>query len=132
MLEVVRRLALGVALIAAAATLLLVSDLASRVTAKAPPARGERPARVSLVQPAAQAVLDDGVRGMVDGLAARGYVEGKTLALRRFNAEGDAGVSAAIAREMANSDADLLLTVSTLSLQSVANANRAVRKPHVF
>lgn len=130
--EIVRRLALGVALIAAAAALLLVSDLGSRVTAKAPAARGDRPARVAVAQPASQAVLDDGVRGMVDGLAARGFVDGKTLALRKFNAEGDAGVSAAIAKEMANGDADLLLTVSTLSLQSVANANRAARKPHVF
>jgi len=33
---------------------------------------------------------------------------------------------------MTGSDADLLLTVSTLSLQSVANANRDIRKPHVF
>lgn len=130
--EIVRRLTLGVALIAAAATLLLVSDLGSRVTAKTSAARGDRPARVTLVQPASQAVLDDGVRGMIDGLSARGFVEGKNLALRKFNAEGDAGVSAAIAKEMANGDADLLLTVSTLSLQSVANANRATRKPHVF
>jgi ABC-type uncharacterized transport system substrate-binding protein len=131
MLEILRRLALGVALIVGAAALLLVSDLGSRVQS-APAAHRDRPARVALVQPASQAVLDDGVRGMIDALAARGYVDGRTLSLRKYNAEGDAGVSNAIAKEMTNSDADLLLTVSTLSLQAVANANRSVRKPHVF
>jgi ABC-type uncharacterized transport system substrate-binding protein len=131
MLEILRRLALGVALIVGAAALLLVSDLGSRVQS-APVAHRDRPARVALVQPASQAVLDDGVRGMIDALAARGYVEGSTLSLRKYNAEGDAGVSNAIAKEMTNGDADLLLTVSTLSLQAVANANRSVHKPHVF
>lgn len=131
MLETFRRLILGVALIVGAAALLLFSDLGSRVQS-APTPKRDRPARVSLVQPASQAVLDDGVRGMVDALAARGFVDGKTLALRKYNAEGDAGVSNAIAKEMVNSDADLLLTVSTLSLQAVANANRTVHKPHVF
>ncbi len=131
-METFRRLILGFALIAGAAALLLFSDLGSRVNDRPGAERGSRPARVSLVQPASQAVLDDGVRGIIDGLAARGYVDGDRLALRRYNAEGDVGVSAAIAREMVNGDADLLLTVSTLSLQSVANANRTARRPHVF
>jgi len=131
MLEISRRLALGLVLIIGAAALLLFSDLGSRVDASKAPKR-ERAARVALVQPASQAVLDDGVRGIVEALGARGYVDGQTLALKKYNAEGDAGVSAAIAKEMANGDSDLLVTVSTLSLQSVANANRTTRKPHVF
>lgn len=127
MLETLRRLALGLLLIAGASALLLISDLASRVKAKR-----SGPARVSLVQPASQSVLDDAVRGAVAAMADRGYIEGSTLNLTRYNAEGDAAVSAAIARQVVNSDADLLLTVSTLSLQSVANANHAARKKHVF
>jgi len=132
MLATLRRLVLGTALILGASTLLLVSDLGSRVEHGPATAKVGRVARVALVQPASQAILDDGVRGIVDALAARGYVDGHTMALRRYNAEGDATVSSAIAKEVVNSDADLVLTVSTLSLQSVANANRAVRKPHVF
>lgn len=131
MLETTRRLALGLALIVGASALLLFSDLGSRVEASKVPKR-DRAARVALAQPASQAVLDDGVRGIVDALASRGYVNGQTLTLKKYNAEGDAGVSAAIAKEMANGDSDLLVTVSTLSLQSVANANRTTRKPHVF
>jgi len=131
MLETFRRLALGLLLIAGASALLLFSDLGSR-TAVARKAMRTGPVRISLLQPASQAVLDDGVRGMIDALAARGYADGKSIALTKFNAEGDAASSAAIARQMTGSDADLLLTVSTLSLQSVANANRDTRKPHVF
>jgi ABC-type uncharacterized transport system substrate-binding protein len=131
MLETCRRLALGLLLIAGASALLLVSDLGSRAKPAHKPKR-DGVAKVSLLQPASQAVLDDGVRGIVDALAARGYADGKALKLTRYNAEGDAANSAAIARQMAGSDADLLVTVSTLSLQAVANANRATRKPHVF
>jgi len=131
MLETFRRLALGLLLIAGASALLLFSDLGSRTAAVRKVVR-TGPVRISLLQPASQAVLDDGARGMIDALAARGYEDGKSVALTKFNAEGDAASSAAIARQMTGSDADILLTVSTLSLQSVANANRDTRKPHVF
>jgi ABC-type uncharacterized transport system substrate-binding protein len=132
MLATLRRLVLGIALILGASTLLLISDLGSRVQHTPVAAKNGKMARVALVQPASQAILDDGVRGIIDAMAARGYVDGRTMALRKYNAEGDATVSSAIAKEVVNSDADLVLTVSTLSLQSVANANRAIRKHHVF
>lgn len=131
MLEICRRLALGLALILGAAALLLVSDLGSRKSSASTPGRGKA-VKVSLMQPASQAVLDDAVRGVVDALADRGFVDGRTMELKKSNAEGDAATAAAIARDMANGDSDLLLTVSTLALQAVANANKVARKPHVF
>jgi ABC-type uncharacterized transport system substrate-binding protein len=87
---------------------------------------------VAILQHASQAVLDEGVQGLLSGLAEGGFVEGKNLRVRRFNAEGDVAVSNAIAREMVNGDFDLLLTVSTVSLQAVASANVQTRKKHVF
>ncbi len=130
MLEISRRLALGLALVFGAAALLLVSDLKSRKGAAKAAARG--PAKVSLAQPASQAVLDDAVRGVVDALGDRGFVDGRTMQLKKSNAEGDTATGAAIACDMANGDADLLITVSTLALQSVANANKTTQKRHVF
>jgi putative ABC transport system substrate-binding protein len=85
-----------------------------------------------MLQHASQHALDDGARGMLDGLAEQGFVDGRTLALRRYNAENDLPTANAIAKEMVNGDYDLLLTISTLSLQSVANANRAGTVRHVF
>lgn len=121
------RLFLGLFLIAGASALLLVSDLGSRVGSA--PREG---LKVALLQHASQAILSEGVQGIVDGLAAGGFREGAGFELRRYNAEGDAATSNTIARAMSTSDANLLITVSTPSLQAVANANRQTRKPHVF
>ncbi len=122
------RLILGLVLIFGASAVLLMSDLSSRISGgKA----GGLP-QVSILQHASQAVLDEGARGMIQGLAEGGFVGEKSVVIRRYTAEGDAGTSNTIARQMANGDDDLLLTISTPSLQAVANANRTSQKPHVF
>lgn len=133
MLVTIRRLALGLFLIAGASALLLFSDLGSRVNARKEARPDTQPAkRVAVLQHASQAVLDESREGLFAGLAERGWLEGKNLTVRRFNAEGDMTVAQAIGREMANAGNDLLLTISTPSLQAVANANRSTRTPHVF
>lgn len=130
MIGTLRSLALGIALIIGAACVLLFSDLGSRV-ANGASAVGDIK-RAAVLQHASQAVLDEGAKGLIDGLAEAGYVEGRNLELRKFNAQGDVTVSNAIAGDMANGDSDILLTISTVSLQAVANANRDSRKNHVF
>jgi ABC-type uncharacterized transport system substrate-binding protein len=87
---------------------------------------------VAVLQQVSTAVLDDAVRGMIEGLAERGFVDGRTVTIRRFNAEGDAAQANAIAREIVNGPFDLTLTSSTPSLQAVATANRRGRIRHVF
>jgi ABC-type uncharacterized transport system substrate-binding protein len=133
MLATIRRLALGLFLIAGASALLLFSDLGSRVNARkdAHPS-ADKPRKVAILQHASQAVLDESREGVLAGLAERGWLEGKNLVVKRFNAEGDVTIGQAIGREMVNGGNDLLLTISTPSLQAVANANRSTRTPHVF
>ncbi len=130
MLESFRRLILGLALIAGASALLLTSDLGSRENAAT--ADSAQPRRIAILQHASQVILDQGSDGMLAGLAEKGWTEGNNLVVRRFNAEGDTTVSQAIAREMVNGGYNLLLTISTPSLQAVANANRAGSVNHVF
>jgi ABC-type uncharacterized transport system substrate-binding protein len=145
MLAFFRRLALGLFLIAAASAILLYSDLGSRARKDAPSARatvqaqadGEigRPAhrpRVALLQHASQMVLDDLRHGMLAGMAERGWQQGRDFDLAYFNAEGDMPVAQTIAQRMASGGYDLLLSISTPSLQAVAAANRAGRTPHLF
>ena len=128
-----KRLFLGVALILAAAAVLLTSDLRSRKSAKTGPAPADtRTFKVAMIQHASQSVLDDGAKGMIAGLAEKGFVEGKNLVLKRFNAEGDLPTANAIAKEVVSADYDLVLTISTLSMQTVANANRSAKTKHVF
>jgi ABC-type uncharacterized transport system substrate-binding protein len=121
----VRHLLLGFLLIGAAAGVLLVSDWNQRQT-------GGSLKRVAIVQIASQAALDDGVRGYLDALAERGFVDGKTISVQKFNAENDIGTANAIAKQVVDGGYDLILTASTLSMQTVANANRAGKSKHVF
>ncbi len=66
-----RRLALGLALIVIASAVLLLSDRGQRTTSAA------HVLRIAIVQHASTPVLDEGVRGMIDGLAERGFRDGR-------------------------------------------------------
>jgi ABC-type uncharacterized transport system substrate-binding protein len=132
MFEILKRLSLGTCLLALAAGVLLYTDKGSRRSAKAEGA-AKSETRVALVQHASLLVLDQGVDGMLEALAARGYEDGKNLAIRRYNSEGDIGTANTIAREVTTGSFDLILTASTVSLQTVANANRnGAGTRHVF
>src|SRR4029077_7346404 len=123
---VLKRLLLGFVLIALASAALLLSDLGRRTgAARSVP-------HIGLLQHASTMLLDEGARGTIDGLAKNGFVDGKTIVIDRFNAQGDISVGNSIAKEMVNARYDLLLTMSTLSLQAVANANRNGKTVQVF
>ena len=123
---VVKHLLLGIILIFAASATLLLSDLGRRNDSVR-----EIP-HVGLLQHASTMLLDEGTRGAMDGLAESGFVDGKTILIEKFNAHGDISVGNSIAKEMVNTRYDLLLTMSTLSLQAVANANRGGKTVQVF
>jgi putative ABC transport system substrate-binding protein len=123
---VLKRLLLGFELIALASASLLLSDLGRRTAA------ARSVPHIGLLQHASTMLLDEGTRGAIDGLAANGFLDGKTIVIEKFNAQGDISVGNSIAKEMVNARYDLLLTMSTLSLQAVANANRGGKTIQVF
>jgi ABC-type uncharacterized transport system substrate-binding protein len=122
----VRRLSLGVILIVLSSASLLISDWHQRrsVGAKLP--------RVAIVQHSATAVLDEGVLGVLDGLKANGLIDGQNIRISRFNADADFAVANAIAEQVVAAGFDLIVTISTPSLQTVAKANRSQRVIQVF
>lgn len=122
-----RRLAFGFFLIALAAAVLLLSDQGRR---RAGPSAAVP--RIAILQQTSQAIIDEGVEGMIAGLAERGFVDGRTASIRRYNAEGDGPTANTIAKEITGGRYDMVLTATTLSLQAVANANRDGRTNHVF
>jgi ABC-type uncharacterized transport system substrate-binding protein len=125
MWNTLRRLALGIFLIAVASGILLWRDSSE--------ARGPRDKpRIAILQHASTPVLDAGVRGMIDGLAEKGWRDGETCTIRKFNAENDVSIANSIALEIVNGPYDLVLTSSTPSMQALANANRAGRVIQVF
>jgi ABC-type uncharacterized transport system substrate-binding protein len=122
----IKRLSLGLGLIVLASSFLLVSDWNQRRP------RAKRLPRLALLQHSSQTILDEGVRGMIAGLAEQGFVDGQSISLTRYNAENDVATSNAIAKEITDGRYDLVLTSSTLSMQAVANANKAGKTTHVF
>lgn len=121
-----KRLSLGLGLIAMVSSLLLYSDWNRRV-----PTDQDIP-RLALIQHASQAVLDEGVQGMIQGLIEMGFKDGDNLTIQHFNAENDMPTANAIAAEVTHGGFDLLMTASTLSLQTVAQANKRGKTNHVF
>src|SRR5206468_4726322 len=87
MLPNLKRLLLGICLIVLASTVLLLSDLKQRT-----PTAGAMP-HIGLLQHASVVLLDDTVRGMVDSLAENGFVDGKTIVIQKYNAQGDIAVA---------------------------------------
>lgn len=124
---VARRLSLGLFLILLTSSVLLLSDLKQR--------RGggkNSVPRIALLQHSSQALLDAGVQGILAALSENGYADGKNMVLTRYNSENDVATGNAIAKEITDGRFDLVLTVSTLSMQAVANANKAGKTTHVF
>ncbi|HEY1109246.1 MAG TPA: ABC transporter substrate-binding protein [Opitutaceae bacterium] len=123
--------------------LLLVSDLGSRVkpappagdataSSAADPAPTKRHVNIAVLQHASQLVLDQGRAGMFAGLADRGWEKDRNYTLKYYNAEGDMATAQNIAKAIVGDKYDIVITISTPSLQAVANANRVTKLPHVF
>jgi ABC-type uncharacterized transport system substrate-binding protein len=121
-----RRLALGIFLIVVTSGVLLLSDLGRRTPTR------QSIVKIAILQHASSPVLDDGITGMIQGLAEHGFSDGTTATIARFNAEADMAVGNAIATQIVNGGYDLVLTSSTPSMQAVANANQEGRVRHVF
>lgn len=130
MKETIKQLALICLLIVAASALLLSSDKGQR--------RGHEQVRhksypsIAVFQIASTYLIDAHVSGIVEQLANKGYLAPNQSNLKMFNAQGDTGVANAIAQEMANSSYDIVITSSTVALQTFANANDSTQITHVF
>ena len=56
--------------------------------------------RIALVQHASTPPLDEGVRGLIQGLAEQGFRDGDAIRLSTYNAQGDMPTGIAIARQV--------------------------------
>lgn len=129
MLGSFKRLLLGLGLIIAASAVLLISDWGSR---RASSLRHELPA-VALFQFSSDSLQDSYCAGVIEALAANGFIDGKTMRLSRFNAQADVATANSIAKQLTGGSYQLIITASTICLQTVANANKAhAHIPHLF
>ncbi len=128
----IRHLLPGIFLILLASAALLLGDLGSRRSARMLMGmEPERIFRIALVQQGSIPALDQGAEGVLLQLAERGYADGARATIRRFNAQGDQATATAIAKQVTSGGYDLIVTMSTPSLQTVAAANKN-GTAHVF
>lgn len=132
-----KRLAMGIGLIALFSAILLLSDLGHRKTASAASqmARAQagataRTVKAAIVYFARDVGTDQCVQGLIDGLKASGFEEGKNLEVRRADAQGEMMNIPAILQNYDNSDVDLIMTVTTPCLAGACN--KVKHKPVVF
>ena len=90
------RLSVGFIIIAAVSAVLLLADLGSRLSPTE--SRVDRIPKVALVQHASIDPLDQGVQGILDGLAQRGYEPGRSIKINSYNAQGDFATANTIAK----------------------------------
>lgn len=129
---ILRRLSLGLFLIALTGGVLLVSDWGQRQGAAGRPlvVDNHRVYRVGLVYIGPDPAIDLTVRGLYDGFRELGLVEGKNLHLRQAHAAGELGNIPAVLQSMDNQDVDLILTFTTPVLTAACNTVK--KKPVVF
>jgi putative ABC transport system substrate-binding protein len=120
-----QRLGLGLSMIALASLALLLSDWRHRAPGTGMP-------RVAVFQYNSNLILDLSVRGLVDSLRDHGWVDGRTMEVRFYNAESDTGTMNSIAQEMVSGKYTHVITISTSCLQAVARANRDGKVKHIF
>ncbi len=132
-----KRMALGFGLIALFSTILLLSDLGHRKTASAASASTGVPAgatgrtiKAAIVYFARDVGTDMCVQGLIDGLKASGFEEGKNLEVRRADAQGELINIPAILQNYDNSDVDLIMTITTPCLSGACS--KVKHKPVVF
>jgi len=119
-------------LILLAAAMLLWSDRHSRHRDSLPPTSVSSPIPIALLLHSSSPVLDETRQGVIDGLAARGFREGETIRITTYNPEGDLPTGNLMAQKIAGGHDRLAISISTVMLQALANANRGGRIPHVF
>lgn len=119
-------LLLPLSLIIAVGAVLLAMDPGVRM------ADADRVPRVAIVQHAPQSALDQGSAGVREALAERGFRQGATVDMEFFNAQADMPTANDIARRVTDGTWDLVITISTASLLTVANANQGGRVRHVY
>ncbi|HTB63039.1 MAG TPA: ABC transporter substrate binding protein, partial [Opitutales bacterium] len=134
MRAIIRHLLPGIGLIALLSGLLLMSDWGSRnrEDKHASKFTSANPAKIGILQPTSNKVMDDMCQGMLAGLASRGYREGDNLQKTVLIAQGDQPTMAVMAQKIVSGNFDVAASISTLCLQSLAAADQKGRMPMVF
>ena len=132
MTEANKRIAFSLLLIVLASAILLWSDRHNRHSQNNIKASVTTAIPLAILQHSSNPLMDDVRSGVLDALNARGYKDGQNLAITTYNPEGDLPTANLMAQKIISGDYRLAISISTVMLQALANANRTGRVTHVF
>jgi len=119
--------------------LLLVACGASSTPAPAPasaptpaPTAPAKPKLVAITQLVQHPSLDLVRQGVLDGLKAAGFEDGKNIKVDYQNAQGDMAMTKTVADKFVAETPDIIITLTTPSAQAVAKAVQNTRIPMIF
>ena len=130
MLNAIRRIALGLGVVAAASLILLLSDLQHRERAARKALAKKRVWKIYFVQYNDVIDVKDAEKGVFDGLRESGLENGRDFEVKVLNAQGDMATVSALVDAAITGGADMLITFSTPTLQ--AALRRAQHVPVVY
>lgn len=87
-------------------------------------------AKIAVSQIVEHPALDAARLGLLDGLKAKGYEEGKNLEFDYKTAQGNPAIAVQIARQFVGENPDVLVGISTSTAQTLASSTRSI--PIVF
>lgn len=129
--EAARRVVTGIGLLALVAAILLFADRHQRkstVVAATPGA--DRVYKIGIAYFAPEEGADLCIRGLLDGLADQGFVEGRNLLVRKAHAQAEISNIPAILQNFDAQDLDLIVPLTTPCL--AAACTMVKKKPVVF
>ena len=118
MLTALRRVALGIAVVAAASMVLLLSDLQHRERAARAALTRKHTWKIYFVQYNDVIDVKDAESGVLDGLRESGLEDGRDFEVEILNAQGDMATVSALIDTAVTGGADMLITFSTPTLQA--------------
>jgi len=86
--------------------------------------------KLALVQFTHNMLLDETARGVMNELNKSGILKMYNITVDQKNANADFGIAQSIAKELVSSKYDYIVSISTISMQAIAAANKKI--PHVF
>lgn len=132
MTESIKRLAFSLLLVVIAAAILLWSDRHNRHRDAAPQVAATAAIPIAILQHSSNPMMDEIRSGVLDGLHGKGYNDGQNLGVTTYNAEGDLPTGNLMSQKIISGDYRLAVSISTVMLQALANANRSAHINHVF
>ncbi|MBW3696523.1 ABC transporter substrate-binding protein [Vibrio sp. T187] len=87
-------------------------------------------AKIAVSQIVEHPALDAARQGLLDGLKAKGYEEGKNLEFDYKTAQGNPAIAVQIARQFVGESPDVLVGIATPTAQALVSATRSI--PVVF